>query len=51
MHVGIMHGHSLGCFEMADTASLAALIVAEGSVSDNGPSGYGRLLDTSLKYR
>ena len=37
---------ALGCFEAANTASLAALIVAEGSVSDNRPSGSGRLLDT-----
>ena len=40
MHVRIMHGHSLGCFKTANTASLAALIVAEDSVSDNGPSGF-----------
>ena len=41
---------TLGCFEAANTASLAALIIAEGSVLDNGPSGYSRLLDTGLKY-
>ena len=41
---------ALGCFEAANTASLAALIVAEGSVLDNRPSGSGRLLDTGLKY-
>ena len=41
---------TLGCFKVANTASLAALIVAEGSVSDNGPSESGRLLDTDLKY-
>ena len=50
-----MHGcslvSSLGCFEMTNTASLAALIVAEGSVLDNQPSGSGRLLDTGLKYQ
>ena len=40
--------HSFCCFELASTASLAALIEAEGSVSDNGPSGSGNLLD--LKY-
>ena len=28
---------TLGCFEAPNTASLAALIVAEGSVLDNGP--------------
>ena len=42
---------TLGCFEAANTASLAALIVAEGSVLDNRPSGSGRLLDSGLKYR
>ena len=42
-----MHGRSL---EVANTASLAALIVAEDNV-DNRPSGSGRLLDTGLKYR
>ena len=41
----------LGCFEAANTASLAALIVAEGSISDNGAAGFGRPLDTGLKYR
>ena len=41
---------TLGCFETANTASLAALIVAEGGISDNRPSGNGRLLDTALKY-
>ena len=46
-----MHGRSLGCFEMANIALLATLIVAEGSVLNNRPSGYGRVLDTSLKYR
>ena len=51
MHVQAMHGRSLGYFKAANTASLAALIVAEGSVSDNRPSGYGRFLDTGLKYR
>ena len=48
MHVQITHSCSL---EAANTASLAALIVAEGSVSDNRPSGSSRLLDTGLKYR
>ena len=38
---------TLDCFEAANTASLATLIVAEGSGSDNGPSGSGRLLDTT----
>ena len=47
MYVRITHSHSL---EVANTASLAALIVVEGSVSDNRPSGSGRLLDTGLKY-
>ena len=47
MHVRITHDRSL---EAANTASLAALVVAEGSVSDNRPSGSGRLLDTGLKY-
>ena len=46
-----MHGRSLGCFEAVNTASLTALIVAEGSVSDNRPSGSGKLLDTGLKYQ
>ena len=43
----------LGLFRSgrANTAFLAALIVAKGSVSDNWPSGSGRLLDTSLKYQ
>ena len=41
----------MGCFEAANTASLAALIVAEGFVLDNGPSGYGKLLYTGLKYQ
>ena len=41
---------ALGCFEVANTAFLAALIVAEGSVSHNRPSGSDRLLDTGLKY-
>ena len=41
---------TLGCFKVANTASLAALIVAEGNVLDNGPSGSDRLLDTGLKY-
>jgi len=36
---------------MASTASLAALIVDDGSTSDNGPSGSGRFLVTGLKYR
>ena len=31
---------TLDCFKAANTASLAALIVAEGSVSDNGPFGF-----------
>ena len=55
MHVRISYASSflktLGCFLVANTASLAALMVAEGNVSDNGPSGSGRLLDTSLKYQ
>ena len=42
---------TLGCFklsfEAANTASLAALIVSESSISDNGPAGFGRLSDTS----
>ena len=50
-HVQITHRRSLGCFEAAKTASLAALIVAEGSVLDNRTSGSGRVLDTGLKYR
>jgi len=41
----------LGYFEMASTASLAALIIDDGNTSHNGPSGSGRFLDTSLKYR
>ena len=41
---------TLGCFEVANTVLLAALIVAEGIASDNRPSGSGRLLDTGLKY-
>ena len=39
MHVRITHDRSLGCFKAANTASLAALIVAEDSVLDNRPSG------------
>ena len=31
--------HSFCFFEMVSTASLVALIEAENSVSDNGPSG------------
>ena len=42
---------NLGCFKAANTALLAALIEAEGSVLDNGPSGSGKLLDTGLKYQ
>ena len=42
---------TLGCFEAANTASLAALIVAGGSILDNGPSGTGMLLDIGLKYQ
>ena len=42
---------TLGCFKAANTASLAVIIVAEGSVFDNGPSGSGKLLDIGLKYR
>ena len=41
---------TLGFFEAANTASLAALIVAESNVSDNRTSGSGRLLDAGLKY-
>ena len=37
-----------GCFEAASTVSLATLIVADGSVSDNGPSGSGRLFSNRL---
>ena len=40
--------HSFCCFEAA-TASLVALIEAETSVSDNGPSGSGNVL--ALKYQ
>ena len=28
------------CFEAASTVSLAAFVVAEGSTSDNSPSGF-----------
>ena len=35
--------HSFCCFEAASTASLVALIEAETSVSDNGPSGSGNV--------
>ena len=47
-----LDGHFFCCFEAASTASLAALIEAEGSVSDNGPSGSGNVLGlkSSLKY-
>ena len=38
-----LDGHSFCCFEVAYTASLAALIEDEGSVSDNGTSGSGNL--------
>ena len=40
-----------GCFKVGSTASLTALIVAEGSVLDNGPSRSSSVLDTSLKYQ
>ena len=48
-----MHGrslaNSLACFKMANTASyVAALMVAEGSVLDNRPSGYGKLSNTDF---
>ena len=36
----IMPQQSFDFFETADTASLAALVVAEGSASDYGPSGF-----------
>ena len=42
---------SLDCIETANTTSLAALVVTEGSVSDNRPSGSGKLLDTGLKFK
>ena len=38
-----LDNHSFCCFEVASTASLAALIVAEASVSNNGPSGSGNV--------
>ena len=40
---------TLGCFEAASTASLAALIVAGGSVLDNGLSGSGMLFRHQLE--
>ena len=46
-----LFGELLGLFQSSKTASLAASIVAEGSVLDKRPSGSGRLLDTGLKYR
>ena len=39
------------CFKAASTASLAALIEAEGSVLDNGPSGFGNLLGLKLSFK
>ena len=41
--------HSFCCFKAASTASLAVLLEAEASVSDNGPSGCGNVL--GLKYQ
>ena len=31
---------SINCFESSGTASLATLVLAEGSALDNGPSGF-----------
>ena len=42
-----LNGNFFCCFKAASTASLVALIEAEGSVSDNGPSGSG--LEISIK--
>ena len=36
----IMLQWSFYCFKAAGTASRAALVVAEGSASNNGPSGF-----------
>ena len=41
--------HSFCCFKAASTTSLVALIEAETSVLNNGPSGSGSIL--ALKYR
>ena len=46
----LLDGRSFADFEVAaSTASLAALMVTDGSVWDNGPSGSGSLLGTGLK--
>ena len=47
-----LDGHFFCCFKVTGTNSLVALIEAEGSFSDNGPSGPSNLLGLklSLKY-
>ena len=46
-----LDGHSFCCFEVVSISSLVALIEAQGSVSDNKPSGSGNPfgLEISIK--
>ena len=46
-----LDGHSFCCFELVSTASLVALVEAEGSVSNNGPSGSGNLLGLKVTLK